>query len=97
LEQKTFRTCFVPWATGRVCEKISQNVAQPIFCQNYYIRLCSNFCKKLPKILATSVILELPRENGRKSPNLVTLFVPELVIVVQITEKYKNTITLGIV
>jgi hypothetical protein len=37
--------------TGRVCEKIAQKVAQPLFCKNLYVTMyyrgksfCANFC-----------------------------------------------------
>jgi hypothetical protein len=39
--------------TGCVCEKVAQNIAQSIFCENYYISVTE---EKVTIIWATSVI-----------------------------------------
>jgi hypothetical protein len=57
-------------------EKIAQNAAVPIFCQNKYTFFSEK--RSSPKIWAVSVIFEkLPKENnisfGENSPNPVTL------------------------
>jgi hypothetical protein len=62
--------------TRGVCEKVAQNVAQPIFCQNEYIT--GTVEKSSPTICATSVVFnKLAKENnrpvGENLPNLVTL------------------------
>jgi hypothetical protein len=62
--------------TRWVCDKIAQNVAQPIFCKHLYINL--NVLKSSPIFLATSVIFKKLANKynhsiGENSPNLVTL------------------------
>jgi hypothetical protein len=62
--------------TRCVFEKIAQNVAQNVFCQNQCIT--STEGKGAPKIGASSVIFKkMPKVNnhpmGEYSPNLVTL------------------------
>jgi hypothetical protein len=59
------------------CEKVAQNIAQTIFCQNLYITGAVE--KRSPDTRVTSVIFKpLPKENnhplGEFSPNLVTLY-----------------------
>jgi hypothetical protein len=62
--------------TRWVWEKIAQNVAQAIICQNKYLHN-SAVEKSGPKIWATSVIKKIPKVNnhpiGENSPNLFTL------------------------
>jgi hypothetical protein len=56
-----------------VCEKVAQNIAQPILCQNYFRILIVE--KSGPKMWAISVILPevISHRLGENSPNLVTL------------------------
>jgi hypothetical protein len=57
-----------------VCEKIAQNLAQTIFCQNYLI---PNFCHVKKKgyfyIFSKKLPLVNNRPKGENSSNLVTL------------------------
>jgi hypothetical protein len=60
-------------ATRCIFEKVAQNAAQSIFCQNYYISVTAEKVAQLFGLLRQ----KLPKENshpmGEKSPNLVTL------------------------
>jgi hypothetical protein len=67
-------SCIMRRVTRGVCEKVAQNIAQPIFCQNEYIT--GTVEKSSPRIYATSVVFnKLAKENnrpvGETSPTLV--------------------------
>jgi hypothetical protein len=69
-------TLVVGGVTRYACENIAQNVAEPVFCQDYYIaftvvkigqklgkRLQFIYCNKLPKVNA--------HPTGENSPNML--------------------------
>jgi hypothetical protein len=65
--------------TRWVCEKIAQNLARPIFCQNYYTVIAG--VRSSSKLWATfAIFLKTTKENnrpiGENSPNLVNRFPP---------------------
>jgi hypothetical protein len=75
-QKKVRALCTVFRVTRCACEKIAQNVAQPVFAQ---IDTKPLSWKKLPKYITSVIFKQLPKVNihpmGKSSPNLVTLTV----------------------
>jgi hypothetical protein len=67
--------------TRCVCEKVAQNVAQSIFCENYYKTFTVEKVSQLFGLLQ-SFSQNVPKENshprGENSPNMVTLINTQL-------------------